>query len=329
MVQRPTSGSNDVDWPALPLAEWTDTRDTLQLWTQIVGKIRMAHSPLLNHWWNVPLYVTARGLTTSLMWTGDGRGFQIDFDFIAHELVIEVSDGARRTVALRPRSVADFYADVTARLDELAIAHEIWTMPVEIPDAIPFEEDETHSSYSRDHVERLWRLLVLATEVMNEFRTTFVGKSSPVHLFWGALDLATTRFSGTPAPPHPGGAPNCAPHVMHEAYSQAVSSAGYWPGGGAEGAFYSYAYPEPADYRDATVAPASARYDADLREFVVPYEDVRAAADPRAALLAFLESTYVAAAEHGGWDRAALERDPPKWTRDFVALPGPRLPKAT
>jgi hypothetical protein len=313
-------------WPALPVDEWSPTRDTLQLWTQVVGKIRLAHSPLLNHWWNVPLYVTARGLTTSLMWTDDGRGFHIDFDFVSHALDISVSDGSRRAVTLEPRSVADFHAELTARLEEVGIRPHIWTMPVEIPGAIPFEQDDVHASYDRDHVERFWRLLIHSSQVLNEFRTTFVGKSSPVHLFWGALDLATTRFSGAAAPPHPGGAPNCGPHVMHEAYSQEVSSAGYWPGGGgAEGSYYSYAYPEPAGYRDAPVEPEGARYDAELGEFVLPYELVRAADDPPALLRAFLESTYAAAADRAGWDRAALERRPPPWTRDGVALPGPLL----
>jgi hypothetical protein len=322
----PGRDPHDAAWPALPVADWAATRDTLQLWTQVVGKVRLAHSPLLNHWWNVPLYVTARGLTTSLMWAGDGRGVQIDFDFVAHELVIAVSDGRRRAIALEPMSVAAFYAAVSDRLAELDVAGSIWTMPVEIEGAVPFERDEEHASYDRDQVERFWRLLVSTTHVLNEFRTTFVGKSSPVHLFWGALDLATTRFSGRGAPRHPGGAPHCGPHVMEEAYSQEVSSAGYWPGGGGdEGAFYSYAYPEPDGYRDHPVRPAAARYDEALGEFVLPYEMVRRADDPRATLLAFLQSTYEAAAHCAGWDRAALEREPPAWAPDGVALPGPLL----
>ena len=312
-------------WPSLPLDEWAETRDTLQLWAQIVGKIRLAHSPLLNHWWNVPLYVTARGLTTSLMWTADQRGFQIDFDFVAHQLNIVVSDGSQGMVELEDRPVAEFYVEVMHKLDEVGIHREIWTMPVEIPGAIPFEDDYVHHTYNRDDVERFWRLLITTSHVFNEFRTTFVGKSSPVHLFWGALDLATTRFSGRSAPPHTGGAPNCAPHVMLEAYSQEVSSAGYWPGGGTEGAFYSYAYPEPAEYRNAPVTPAQAYYDGDLGEFVLPYEVVRTSDDPHAVLLGFLQSTYEAAANEAGWDRATLERPPPSWTRDLVALPGPLL----
>jgi Family of unknown function (DUF5996) len=312
-------------WPSLPVSDWAATRDTLQLWTQIVGKVRLASSPLLNHWWNVPLYVTARGLTTSLMWTGDGRGFQIDFDFIDHRLDIVTASGGRRQVALEPRSVADFYRDLTGRLGELGLRPEIWNMPVEIPGAIPFEEDQTHASYEREYVERWWRLMISSTLVLNEFRTSFVGKSSPVHLFWGALDLASTRFSGRPAPPHAGGAPNCAPHVMLEAYSQEVSSCGYWPGGAAEGAFYSYAYPEPPGYREAPVAPAEAFYDESLGEYLLPYEVIRNAADPGTTLLTFLETTYAAAADGGHWDRAALERTPPPWTRSWVALSGPSL----
>jgi len=315
-------------WPSLPTAEWAPTRDTLQLWTQIVGKIRLAHSPLLNHWWNVPLYVSARGLTTSLMWTDDERGFQIDFDFVAHELVVAVSDGSRRTIALEARPVAAFYADVVRTLDDVGIDVDIWPVPVEIPDAVPFESDREHTAYDAEQVERFWRLLTTASRVLNEFRTTFVGKSSPVHLFWGALDLATTRFSGRAAPPHTAGAPNCGPHVMLEAYSQEVSSAGYWPGGATEGVFYSYAYPEPPGYRDASVVPAAARYDEELYEFVLPYEVVRTAGDPRAMLLDFLHGTYAAAADAGAWDRTALERPIPPWTDGGVARPGGRRPGA-
>jgi hypothetical protein len=312
-------------WPSLPLAEWSATRDTLQLWTQVIGKVRMAHSPLLNHWWNVPLYVTARGLTTSLMWADDGRGFEIDFDFVGHQLDITVSDGYRRIVALAPRSVADFYADVTGRLSELGIATGIWTIPVEIPGAvIPFSDDHEHASYDRDYVERFWQLLVRSTHVFNEFRSTFVGKSSPVHLFWGGLDLAETRFSGRSAPPHPGGVPHCGPHVMHEAYSQEVSSCGYWPAGAEEGIYYSYSYPEPVGYRDRPVTPTDAYYDDELREFVLPYKAVRTAEDPPAVLRGFLQSAYEAAADSGGWDRAKLERQLPTWAPNYVALPGPR-----
>ncbi len=311
------------DWPPLPVDEWADTRDTLQLWTQMVGKVRLAHSPLENHWWNVPLYVTARGLTTSLMWTADRRGFQIDFDFVEHQLHIDAA-GDRRSMALEPRSVAGFYAELVADLEALGIDPRVWTMPVEIPEAIPFDEDTIHTSYSREHVERFWRLLVSASQVLHEFRAGFVGKASPVHLFWGGLDLATTRFSGRRAPAHTAGAPHCGPHVMLEAYSHEVSSAGYWPGAPGEGAFYSYAYPEPDGFSDATVRPAAARYDGALGEFLLPYEAVRTAPDPRRVLLEFLNSTYQAAADLGRWDRAALERALPTWTRDGVAAVGPR-----
>jgi Family of unknown function (DUF5996) len=311
-------------WPSLPVTEWHATRDTLQLWTQIVGKIRLAHSPLLNHWWNVPLYVTARGLTTSLMWSDDGRGFQVDFDLVDHRLDIAVSDGSRRSVDLAPGSVAHFYQDVVGRLAELGLDAEIWTMPVEIEGAVPFEDDVEHRSYERDQVEAFWRLLISSTHVLNEFRTTFVGKSSPVHLFWGGLDLATTRFSGRPAPRHVAGAPHCGPHVMEEAYSQEVSSFGYWPGGSEEGFFYSYAYPEPEGYRDTPVSPAEAYYDGDIGEFLLPYKTVRTAADPRGILLAFLDSAYQAAADRGGWDRASLERQTPSWAPNNVARAGPQ-----
>jgi hypothetical protein len=310
-------------WPSLPVSEWQPTRDTLLLWTQIEGKVRLAHSPLLNHWWNVPLYVTARGLTTSLMWTDDGRGFQIDFDFVDHQLDIAASDGNRRTVALEPRSVADFYGEVVARLEELGVEPEIWTMPVEIDGAVPFEDDVEHRSYERDQVEPFWRLLISSAQVFNEFRTTFVGKSSPVHLFWGALDLATTRFSGRSAPLHTNGAPHCGPHVMEEAYSQEVSSFGYWPGGTEEGFFYSYAYPEPEGYRDTPVAPAEAFYDTEIGEFLLPYRAVRTADDPRRVLSTFLNSAHGAAADRGHWDRAFLDRETPSWAPNSVARTGP------
>jgi hypothetical protein len=294
-------------WPALPVAEWRATRDTLQLWTQVVGKIRLARTPTTSHWWNVPLYVTARGFSTSMI-PADGRGFEIAFDFIAHRLDIVSSDGEQRTMPLDAQPVADFYVAVMAMLDDLGLSTPIWTMPVEIPDAIPFDEDRTHSAYDRDHVERFWRALIEMVHVFERFRSEFIGKVSPVHLFWGALDLAVTRFSGRPAPPHPGGAPNCGPHVMHEAYSHEVSSAGYWPGPDGEGVFYSYAYPEPAGYREQPVAPVAAHFDDALGEFVLPYEIVRTSADPDAVLLDFLRTTYAAAADPARWDREALER---------------------
>jgi len=292
-------------WPSIPVADWEETRDTLHLYTQVVGKIRLANEPLLNHWWNVPLYVAARGLTTSMMPHPTGPAFQIDFDFLDHRLAVTTVAGDARTIELEPRSVADFYDSVMAILDDLDVATEIWPMPVEIAGAIPFPDDRVHVSYDPDAVRRFWLALVDMVRVFTVFRGRFLGKSSPVHLFWGALDLACTRFSGRPAPLHPGGAPNCGPHVMWEAYSHEVSSAGYWPGPpGDEGVFYSYAYPEPPGYRDTPLRVEGARWDDGLGEFILPYELVRTAADPDALLLAFLQRTYEAAA----WDRPALER---------------------
>lgn len=296
-------------WPALPVAEWQATRDTLHLWTQIVGKVRMVNEPLMSHWWNVPLYVTARGLTTSLMPHPSGEGFQIDFDFQTHVLEIATVSGAHRTLDLRPVTVAEFYDEVMETLDKLGVATTIWPVPVEIEGAIPFPDDGVHGAYDRQQVEHFWLALVQMVRVFHRFRGGFIGKVSPVHLFWGALDLAVTRFSGRPAPPHPGGVPNCGPHVMLEAYSHEVSSAGYWPGGEGEGLFYSYAYPEPGGYRESAVRPDGARFDADLGEFVLPYEQVRQADDPDGLLLEFLQSTYEAAASTARWDRATLERD--------------------
>lgn len=296
-------------WPSLRVADWQDTRDTLHLYTQVVGKIRLANEPHNNHWWNIPLYVSARGLTTSLMPHPTGPAFQVDFDFIDHRLDIATVTGGRRSMPLEPMTVADFHAATMAMLDELGIATEIWPMPVEIPGAIAFTADHEHASYDADSVHRFWRALVEVERVLKVFRSRFIGKSSPVHLFWGALDIALTRFSGRTAPPHPGGAANCGPHVMWEAYSHEVSSCGYWPGGpGEEGSFYAYAYPEPSGYRDAPIGPAGARWDDELREYVLPYELVRAAPDPDAFLLEFLQSTYDAAAATADWDRAALDR---------------------
>ena len=297
-------------WPALPIAAWQDTRDTLQLYMQVVGKVRMTNEQLVNHWWNVPLYVTSRGLTTSLMPHPTGPSFQIDFDFQAHRLEVSTVDGGLGTLNLEPRTAADFYDAVMAILDELGVPTAIWPMPVEIAGAVPFPDDREHASYDPEAVHRYWLGLVEMTRVFAVFRARFVGKASPTHLFWGALDLASTRFSGRPAPPHPGGAPNCGPEVMIEAYSREVSSCGYWPGPpGEEGIFYAYAYPEPPGYRSTPVLPRDARWDDDLAEFVLPYELVRTAADPDAVLLEFLQSTYEAAATRAGWDRAALERD--------------------
>jgi hypothetical protein len=290
------------------VADWAPTRDTLQLLTQIVGKIRMADTPLVNHWWNVTLYVTASGLTTSLIPHPRGPAFQIDFDLLHHHLDITTEAGGHGTMALEPRPVADYYAEIMATLDDLGVGTSIWPVPVEIPGAIAFPDDRVHAAYDPDQAARFWMLLARAQGVFLEFRGRFVGKASPVHLFWGALDLAVTRFSGRPAPPHPGGAPNCGPQVMLEAYSHEVSSCGYWPGGDGEGLFYSYAYPEPPGYRATPVMPAEASFSEELGEFVLPYAAVRTATDPDALLLEFLQSTYEAAADCARWDRAALER---------------------
>jgi Family of unknown function (DUF5996) len=298
-------------WPSLPLAEWRDTCATLHRWTQVVGKIRLAQAPMTNHWWQVPLYVTARGLTTSPIPHGT-RVFQIDFDFVDHRLVIDGSDGRRAGFALVPCSVADFHRELMAQLAALGIAVKIWTMPVEIPDAIPFEQDRIHASYDRDHVNRFWRILAQCDRVFSLFRSRFVGKVSPVHFFWGSFDLAVTRFSGRTAPDHPGTAPNVGNWVMREAYSHEVSSCGFWPGGGAvtAPAFYSYAYPQPPGFAAAAIRPAGARWQNDLGEFVLPYDLARQAEDVDEAILDFLESTYAAAADLGQWDRTALERSP-------------------
>lgn len=298
-------------WPTLPLDEWADTRDTLQLYAQVIGKVRLANEPLLNHWWNVPLYVTSSGLTTSLMDHPTGPSFQIDLDFLTQEAIVSTVDGTRATVALHEDTVAAFYSEVMDVLEQLGVATDIWTMPVEIPGAIDFTVDDMHVAYDPAATRRFWLALVEMVRVFKVFRARFLGKSSPVHLFWGALDLATTRFSGRTAPAHPGGAPNCGPHVMGEAYSHEVSSAGYWPGGAGEGVFYSYAYPEPDGYRDWTELPPGAHWDDDLAEFVLPYELVRTADDPDRLLLSFLQGTYEAAATTASWDRAALEREAP------------------
>ncbi len=295
-------------WPALPLAEWSDTRDTLQLWTQIVGKVRLASEPLAAHWWNVPLYPTVRGLTTSLMPHTSGASFQIDFDLLGDRLDVATTTGDTASITLKSMPVADFYTRMMRLLDDLGVGTPIWPVPVEIPGAIPFADDRVHGAYDPAYAQRFWLALVEVERVLKVFRSEFVGKVSPVHLFWGGLDLAVTRFSGRPAPPYPGRVPNCGPHVMREAYSHEVSSAGYWPGGDDQGVFYSYAYPEPDGFRAAAVRPAAAHYDSDLAEFVLPYAAVRTADDPGRALLEFLHTTYDAAATHASWDRAALER---------------------
>ncbi len=298
-------------WPDLPWTAWQDTAATLQLWTQIVGKIRLAQTPWLNHSWHVPLYLTARGLTTGPIPHG-GRFFEVAFDFVDHALDITVSDGTRRQLSLEPRTVADFYAAVMAALGELGLPVRIDERPCEIPNAVPFSQDRAHAAYDAAYARRFWRVLLQIHRVFQHFRTGFVGKSSPVHFFWGSFDLAVTRFSGRTAPPHPGGAPGVADAVMREAYSHEVSSAGFWPGGGGidHAAFYSYAYPTPEGFAASPVRPEAASFNDTLGEFLLPYDAVRSAPDPDAALLSFLESTYEAAAVTGGWDRAALECAP-------------------
>ena len=295
-------------WPELPIDSWEPTRDTLTLWLQVVGKIRMARTPLLNHWWNATLFVTSRGFTTLLMPDRPGRSFSIDLDFLEHRLDVTTTRGQARSMELAPKSVSEFYTELTGILDALDLATEIRPVPVEVTDGIPFPDDVSHTSYDPEAVTAFWRTLVEVHRVFTVFRGRFVGKSSPVHLFWGALDLATTRFSGRPAPPHPGGLPNEGPKVMHEAYLHEVSSAGYWPGGEGEGIFYSYAYPEPPNYRALPAGPPDARFDEALGEFVLPYTAVRTAPDPDVVLLDFLQRTYEAAATAATWDRASLER---------------------
>jgi hypothetical protein len=276
------------------------------MWTQVVGKVRLQLMPRINHWWQVPLYVTSRGLTTSLMPYRD-RGLEIEFDFHRHVLEMRTTDGRTREVRLEARSVADFYAETMARLLELSMPVQIVARPSEVAVAIPFADDHEHDSYDATHAHRFWQLLVQSERVFTDFRSGFRGKASPVHFFWGGFDLASTRFSGRPAPRHRGGVPNCPDRVQHEAYSHEVSSHGYWPGAGDEGVFYAYAYPEPPDYPAWSVEPGAAGYDLAAGEFILPYETVRAAGDPDGLLLSFLQSTYDASAELANWDREALE----------------------
>jgi hypothetical protein len=294
-------------WPDLPLDAWKETYATLHLWTQIIGKIRLKLSPHANHWWNVTLYLTSRGLTTSPIPYGS-RIFQMDFDFLDHELRITTDFGDMRTVELKPRTVADFYAATMSALGSLDIRPKIWTTPVEIPDRTPFELDEKHASYDPVYARRCWKILVQTDRVFKDFRSSCIGKISPVHFFWGAFDLAVTRFSGRRAPDHPGG-PDVGRFVMLEAYSHEVSSAGFWPGVGlGMPAFYAYAYPESEAYREYPVRPEGAFYHEGIKEFILPYDTVRLAEDPDRELTAFLFSTYEAAAVTGNWDRPALER---------------------
>jgi hypothetical protein len=296
-------------WPSLPFDAWKDTCATLHMWTQIVGKVRLVRTPWVNHSWHVTLYVTARGLTTSLIPFGT-RALQMDFDFVDHRLVMQTSDDTMRTVELRPRSVASFYAEVMAHLADLGMAVKIHRTPNEVPDAVPFDRDHAHASYDPEYANRFWRLLVQADRVFTTFRARFIGKCSPVHFFWGSFDLAVTRFSGRTAPPHPGGVPNFPDWVAREAYSHEVSSCGFWPGGPTfpTPVFYTYAYPVPAGFGQAPIRPEGAAFDPTLGEFVLPLDVVRRAPSPDDALLEFLQSGYEAAADLAAWDRAALER---------------------
>jgi Family of unknown function (DUF5996) len=298
-------------WPDLPYGAWNETRETLHLWTQIVGKIRLALTPWLNHSWHVPLYIDTRGLRTSPIPYGE-RSFEIEFDFNAHILEIVTSDGHRKQIPLEPRTVASFYEAVLSALKGLGIAATINDFPCEIPSAIPFARDRTHAAYDPEFAQRFWRVLVQADRILKQFRTGFIGKASPVHFFWGSFDLAVTRFSGRRAPPHPGGVPGLADEIVRDAYSHEVSSAGFWPGGSGVdyAAFYSYAYPEPDGFRTSPVEPAAAFFNQALGEFLLPYDAVRTAPDPDAALLAFLNSTYEACARTGRWDRPSLECTP-------------------
>ncbi|MGA7927316.1 MAG: DUF5996 family protein [Candidatus Sulfotelmatobacter sp.] len=296
--------ANQNSWPALPLVAWQDTYATLHMWTQIVGKVRLALSPRVNHWWEVPLYVSARGLTTSSIPYED-EIFEVQFDFIEHELIIQTSWGASKTMALAPRSVADFHAEFMSALRALGIEVKIWTMPVEVPNPVRFEKDTQHASYDREYAHRFWKVLVLCDSIFKEFRAGFIGKDSPVHFFWGSFDLCVTRFSGRRAPERAG-----TDSITREAYSHEVISAGFWPGGGdiRGAAFYAYAVPEPPGFAEQPVEPEAAFYHPQLHEFLLMYDDVRCAASPRQALLSFMQSTYEAGAKLARWDRKELER---------------------
>lgn len=299
-------------WPSLRVADWSDTRDTLHMWLQIVGKIRTSSAPLLNHWWNATLLVSPRGLTTTATPHGTGL-FDVELDFLDELVVFRHSDGGRRTVRLEPKPVADFYAEVLEALAALGITAHFQARPNEVDPSIPFAEDRADRTYDGEAVRRHWRQLVQASRVLSEFRARYVGKVSPVHYFWGSPDLACTRFSGRTAPTHRGGAPNCGDWVMVEGYSHELSSCGFWAGGGEEGAFYAYAYPEPDGFAEHPIANPDAYYSRENGQFLLPYEAVRTAEDPDRALLSFLQSTYEAAAIHGGWDRDAVEIDPARW----------------
>jgi len=296
--------TSDLKLPALPLDSWKDTLATLHMWTQVVGKVRLELCPLVNHFWNVPFYLTARGMTTSAMPYERGT-IEVRFDFIAHKLLLETSDGGMVAIALKPQSVAEFYKKFMTALADLGVTVKIWTTPCEIPDPTPFEKDNLHAAYDPEAVHKFWRILVWVDQILKEFRAGFLGKVSPVHFFWGSFDLAVTRFSGRRAPERPG-----ADSITREAYSHEASSAGFWPGGGdIKGpAFYSYAAPEPAGFAQRRVLPAAAFYHPQLKEFLLMYDDVRTAASPKTTLMEFLQSTYEAAAESGKWDRRTLER---------------------
>ncbi|MDD5541744.1 MAG: DUF5996 family protein [Acidobacteriia bacterium] len=304
-----SAASRSETWPTLPLEAWSDTCATLHMWTQIVGKIRLAQSPWVNHSWHVTLYLTPRGLTTSPIAYGT-RTFQIDFDFISHRVVVQSSDGGSAGLSLQPQSVAAFYLRLVDQMAKLDLRVDIHKQPNEVPNPIRFDQDEAHRAYDQDYANRFWRILVQADRVFKEFRARFIGKCSPVHFFWGAPDLAVTRFSGRRAPKHPGGVPYLPDWVTREAYSHEVSSCGFWPGGGSVpyAAFYSYAYPEPAGFSKAEVRPGASFYNGELREFVLPYDFVRKAESPDDVLLDFLQTTYEAAANLGKWDRGSLER---------------------
>jgi hypothetical protein len=306
----PHADAPEQFWPSLSLDQWSDTFSTLHMWTQIVGKIRLIQSPWINHSWHVTLYVTSTGLTTSPIPYGF-RTFQIDFDFTSHRLVIRASDGRIAGFSLEPQSVAAFYQRLMEEMGKLDLHVDIYKMPNEIPAPIRFDLDESHKAYSREYANRFWRILVQADRILKIFRARFIGKCSPVHLFWGALDLAVTRFSGRAAPRHPGGIPHLPDYVTQEAYSHEVSSCGFWPGGGAipYPAFYSYAYPEPAGFSEASVKPAAAFYSQDFHEFILPYDAVRQSESPDQVLLEFLQATYEAAASLANWDRQSLEWD--------------------
>jgi hypothetical protein len=303
MATHPYSANQDC-WPESPLEAWQNTYATLHMWTQIVGKVRLALSPRLNQWWEVPLYVSARGLTTSPI-PYQNEIFEVQFDFIEHELIIHTSWGASKRMALEPRSVADFHAEFMSALRALGIEVKIWTMPVEVPNPVRFEEDTQHASYDREYAHRFWKVLVLCDSIFKEFRAGFIGKDSPVHFFWGSFDLCVTRFSGRRAPERAG-----ADSVTREAYSHEVISAGFWPGGGdiQGAAFYAYAAPEPPGFAEQPVEPKAAFYHPQLHEFLLMYDDVRCAASPRQALLSFMQSTYEAGAKLARWDRKELER---------------------